>query len=169
MEHTLAFHLIKTSRQLQNVIGFKSTSVALSSSEASALLIIDSQKEISQIEIALKLHLKPASVVSLVDELEKLKLVSRSTIKKDRRKYQIQLTEKGVEQVKEIRKLANKLESFIRSKLSKEEVTTLFLALEKISNTLESWPNEINIAEYKKRKGVKNEKQLPNAKPYMAS
>ena len=166
MAHTLAFHLMRTSRKLQNAIGFKSSGLDLSPSEASALLIIDSQKDTSQIEIALKLHLKPASVVSLIDKLENHNLVSRKPFAKDRRRYDIELTQKGRQQVKIIRDQASKLEGFVKKALTKNEVNTLFTALEKISTLMESWPTEI-YKELPIRKEVKNE--LPSAKRHVAS
>ena len=134
MAHTLVFHLIDVSKRLRNELGLKSDMYGLSFSEASTLLIIDSQKDTSQIDIALKLHLKPASIVSLIDELEKLELVTRQTIKSDRRKYQIKMTEKGKQEVKFIRARTNKIEAVIRGKLTKNEHRTLFRVLEKLSD-----------------------------------
>ncbi len=157
MNHTIVFHLIKTAKRLQNTLGLKSEELDLSPSEASALLIIDFQKNTNQIDIALKLHLKPASIVSLIDELEKLKLVTRRTPKDDRRKYQIKLTDKGKQEVKKIREQTNKLEEIIRKKLT---------AIEKLS---EDPRLEEEMASHKNHgKEVKNEKQLPSTKPPLA-
>lgn len=77
-KHTLVFHIIGFARKIQKIIGFKAPPLSLSYSEAAALLIItDSKKDINQTEIASRLHLEPASIVSLIDELEKLGLVKR--------------------------------------------------------------------------------------------
>ncbi|OGD88138.1 hypothetical protein A3J17_05050 [Candidatus Curtissbacteria bacterium RIFCSPLOWO2_02_FULL_40_11] len=161
MAHTIVFHLIKVSKKIQNALGLKSDTYDLSPSEASTLLIIDSKKDTSQIDIALKLHLKPASIVSLIDELEKLNLVSRKTTEGDRRKYDIQLTEKGKEGVKKIRFQTNRIEELIRSKLTENEIKTFFNALEKLSDD-----NDLNLENFA-GKEVKNE--IPSAKREVAS
>ena len=167
MAHTIVFHLIRLAKKLQNEVGFKGNGLDLSVSEASALLIIDSQKDTSQIDIALRLHLKPASVVSLIDELEKLNLVTRQTAKSDRRKYQIILTEKGKAEVKKIRSQTNNLEKYIRDVLSLSEVKILYTALEKLSSSLDRLPKNLRAKNLNSREEVKNE--LPGAKQYVAS
>ncbi len=161
--HTVVFHLIRAAKKLQNEVGFKTGVLDLSVSEASALLIIDSQKDPSQVDIALKLHLKPASVVTLVDELEKLALVTRTTTQNDRRKYQINLTEKGKEEVKKIKSQTSMIENYIKNILTANELEVLFNALEKLTMSLESLPKVQNQF----GKEVKNE--LPRAKQYVAS
>jgi len=161
MAHTLVFHLIKVSKRIQNSLGLKTGEYALSSSEASALLIIDSKGDTSQIDIALKLHLKPASIVSLIDELEKLKLVKRQTQKKDRRKYEITLTEKGKEEVKKIRARTQTIENAIKSKLTASEASALLSILGKLSDDIDL------ISEKSIREEVKNE--IPSAKRHVAS
>lgn len=161
MAHTIVFHLIKVSKQIQNALGLKGDTYALSPSEASAILIIDAQKETSQIDIALKLHLKPASIVSLVDDLEKLKLVTRETKSTDRRKYQITLTEKGKEEVKKIRTRTNKIEEAIKNKLTENEVKTLFSVLEKLSG-------DLNL-NFENSSGKEVESEIPGTKRHVAS
>lgn len=161
MAHTIVFHFIKVSKRLQNALGLKNDAYNLSHSEASALLIIDAKKETSQIDIALKLHLKPASIVSLIDELEKLKLVKREAAKQDRRRYQIKLTEKGHEEVKKIRVQTKNIEEAIKNRLTENEISTLSSILEKLSDDVEL--NLENIS----GKEVKNE--IPGAKQHVAS
>lgn len=151
MAHTIVFHLIKVSKRIQNSLSLKTGEYALSPSEASALLIIDSKGDTSQIDIALKLHLKPASIVSLIDELEKLKLVKRQTQKKDRRKYEITLTKKGRQEVKKIRARTQMIENAIKSKLTAKEFSTLFSILNKLSDDFDL------ISEESIREEVKNE------------
>lgn len=149
MAHTITFHLIRAAKKIQNELGLKTETVDLSSSEACALLIIDSQKDINQIDIAQKLHLAPASVVSLIDELENHQLVTRKTPKCDRRKYQICLTVKGLNQIKKIKAKTNEIEIQIKNKLSNTEIQTLHSALGKISGdyptTQEHIINDKNI------------------------
>lgn len=154
MKHTFVFHIIGLARKIQKVIGFKSPPPSLSYSEASALLIIDSQKNISQREIAAKLHLEPASVVTLIDELEKLNLVKRQSPDGDRRKYYIVLTDDGKRKVRLIKKRINQLEKDLRSKLSEKEIASFFPILEKLMAYLDDW------------KG--GEYEIPSAKRHLA-
>lgn len=167
MAHTIVFHLIRVAKRIQNEIGFKAGGFNLSVSQASALLIIDSQKDTSQIDIALKLHLRPASIVSLVDELERLDLVTRKTTSTDRRRYQIILTEKGREEVKKIRARTNSLERYIRSVLTAKEAELLYEGLSKLATSLDKIPTNLGSQKSLSGKEVKNE--LPGAKQYMAS
>src|SRR3989344_1235691 len=139
MKHTFVFHIIGLARKIQKVIGFKSPPLSLSYSEASALLIIDSQENINQRELADKLHLEPASVVTLIDKLEKLNLVKRQSPNGDRRKYNIVLTDDGKRKVKLIKKRINQLEKDLRSRLSEKEVSSFFPTLEKLMTYLDDW------------------------------
>jgi DNA-binding MarR family transcriptional regulator len=82
-------------QELQKAIGFKSQPIPLSYSQASALSVIRDVRQTSQAELAQKLHLEPASIVTLIDELEKLGLAERHVHKNNRRKYQIKLTNSG--------------------------------------------------------------------------
>ena len=131
--HSIVFHLIKVAKRLQNTLGLKTDSFELSPSEASALIVIETHKNISQVAIALKLHLKPASIVRLIDELETMNLVVRVTPEGDRRKYVIKLTSKGVSEVKIIRERIQQIDGYIKNKLTKEEFKLLFSALDKLS------------------------------------
>lgn len=167
MAHTIAFHLIRVAKKIQNEIGFKAGGFNLSVSQASTLLIIDSQKDTSQIDISIKLHLRPASIVSLVDELEKLDLVTRQTTSTDRRRYKIILTEKGKAEVKKIRARSNILEKYIRSVLTANEARVLYGALSKLALSLDRIPTTLGSQKSFSGKEVKNE--LSGAKQYMAS
>ena len=155
-KHTLIFHTIGLARKIQKIIGFKSSPLSLSYSEAAALLIIsDLQKDISQIEIASRLHLEPASIVSLIDKLEKLGLVKRVAPDVDRRKYHIVLTPEGEIKAKQIKNKTYELDNFLRKKISKGEIQTFYLVLEKLTAYLDEW------------KGGENE--IPSTKRHLAS
>ena len=167
MAHTIAFHLIRVAKKIQNEIGFKAGGLNLSVSQGSTLLIIDSQKDTSQVDISTKLHLRPASIVSLVDELEKLDLVTRQTISTDRRRYQIILTEKGKAEVKKIRARSNILEKYIRSVLTANQARVLYEALTKLAISLDKIPITLGSQKSLTGKEVKNE--IPSPKQYMAS
>ncbi len=145
MKHTIVFHLIGVSKELQKAFGFKSQSLPLSYSQAMSLLVIDTEPQINQAKIAIKLHLEPASVVTLIDELEKLNLVSRTSVKNNRRQYQIKLTKKGNVHVQKIRSQAENLEKFIKRQLKTADSNSLKNSLEKLTESLNSLKNSQNI------------------------
>ncbi|OGE04900.1 hypothetical protein A3B51_02410 [Candidatus Curtissbacteria bacterium RIFCSPLOWO2_01_FULL_41_18] len=139
MEHTLIFHSIDVAKRIQKVIDFKSPPLSLSYSQASALLVSDSQKEITQKELASKLRLEPATIVTLIDELERLKLVKRVSIDDDRRKYHIALTPAGKNKAKQIKVKTVQLDSFLKNKLAKQELNNLHSILTKLTVALGEW------------------------------
>ncbi|MBI2594278.1 MarR family transcriptional regulator [Candidatus Curtissbacteria bacterium] len=141
---------------MRKAIGIKLNNPSFSYSQSSALLAIDSQKEISQREIASRLHLQPATVVSLIDKLEKLKLVQRKPTSLDRRKYHIALTPQGKALAGKIRQEASQLENFLREKLGKREAEKFFLTVEAISTYVNDWQEKVNTVK-NPRKEVKNE------------
>ena len=165
MKHTIVFHTINVAKKMRKAIGLKLGNPPFSYSQSSALLAIDSQKEISQREIASRLHLQPASVVSLIDELERLKLVLRKPTSSDRRKYNITLTPEGKILADKIRREASQLENFLREKLGSNDAEKFFLTIENISLYIDQWHERVNNT--KTMKGGENE--IPGAKRHLAS
>ncbi|MEK7580762.1 MAG: MarR family winged helix-turn-helix transcriptional regulator [Patescibacteria group bacterium] len=156
MQHTIVFHLIAVSRGLQKAIGLNSREIPLSYSQTSALSVISSQSQISQTELAATLNLTPASVVTLVDELERLSLAKRHIVVNNRRKYQIQLTKKGKILAQKVKKETDNLENFIKKTLNPKKAKAFFLNIEKINSALGTWhPNNVQ------RKEVNNEFSSP--------
>lgn len=139
MKHTLVFHTIALGKKLQKVIGFKAPPLNLTYSQATAILVLDSSPEVTQKEIAARLHLEPASVVSLVDELEKAGIANRQSQGNDRRKYQVVLTQKGRETAQLIKLQVKRLENFLKSKISSNKSASFFNTINVISKELDSW------------------------------
>lgn len=134
--------MIGVSKELQKAIGFKSQALPLSHSQATSLLVINSDPQISQAQIAQRLHLEPATVVTLVDELEKLNLVSRTSLKNNRRQYQIKLTKKGLAQAQAIKSQSENLDKFIKKQLTARKAKSFLDNLEKLSESLNIWQNQ---------------------------
>lgn len=159
--HTLVFHIVRLAKKIQELNSYKFAPKNLSYSQAATLLIVDSQNDICQIEISKKLHLKPATIVTLIDELEKLKLVRREINLQNRRRYQIVLTKTGKELVKKIKMQTQKLENLLKKPLTESEINNFKSMLSKLTSAIETQSAQ------KLRKEVKNE--LPGAKQLMAS
>ena len=165
MKHTIVFHTINLAKRMRKAIGLKLGNPPFSYSQSSALLAIDSQKEISQREIATRLHLQPASVVSLIDELERLKLVIRKPTSFDRRKYNIILTTEGKNLAHKIGREASQLENYLREKLGAKEAEKFFLTIGNISSYIDQWQEKVTTT--KSAKG--GEYEIPGAKRHLAS
>lgn len=138
MKHTLVFHLIGLSKKFQKVVGQNSRTSPLSYTQATTLLVIDSLPFANQSEIAKRLHLQPASVVPLIDELERLSLVKRNVLPKNRRTYQILLTENGKSELISIKKEAHLADKFIKKQLTSDEFRHLKTSIEKLTRSLET-------------------------------
>src|SRR3990167_4805422 len=164
MKHTIVFHSINLAKKMRKAIGLKLGIPPFSYSQSSALLAIDSQKETSQREIASRLHLQPASIVSLIDELERLKMVERKPTSFDRRKYNIILTPEGKILAYKIGQEASQLENFLREKLGSKDAEKFFSTIEMISSYIDKWQEKINTIKFKK--GGENE--IPGAKRHLA-
>ena len=165
MKHTIVFHTINVAKKMRKAIGLKLGNPPFSYSQSSALLAIDSQKEISQREIATRLHLQPASVVSLIDELERLKLVVRKPTSFDRRKYNITLTPEGKTLAYKIRREASQLENFLREKLGSNEAEKFFLTIENISLYIDEWHEKVKNTKITKG----GEYEISGAKRHLAA
>ena len=165
MIHTIVFHTINLAKKMRKAIGLKLGNPPFSYSQSSALLAIDSQKEISQREIASRLHLQPASVVPLIDELERLKLVLRKPTSSDRRKYNITLTPEGKTLAHKIRGEASQLENFLREKMGSKDAEKFFSTVERVSSYIDKWQEQVKTI--KTKKGGENE--IPGAKRHLAS
>lgn len=139
MKHTLIFHTIDTARKIQKIVDFRAEPISLSYSEASTLLVLDYHKELCQKTISLILNLEPASIVTLIDELEKSKLVKRKPTNDDRRKYQIALTELGQEKVKLIKGRSFKLHKFLAKQLTPGKTDKFLKTLNQLSMHLDEW------------------------------
>lgn len=137
--HTLVFHIIRLAKKMQEALGFKPFPYGLNSSQASTILFISVNKEVNQVKLAHHLHLKPASIVTLVDELERLALVTRKAANATRREYQITLTRKGTQTVDQIEKITYQLDDFLRDKLAGPAAQNLQLTLEKLATYLDDW------------------------------
>lgn len=139
IKHTLLFHTVSLGRKFQKCLDFSLSPVPLSYSQSSTLLLINSKREISQKQISQTLNLEPATVVTVIDDLEDLGLVKRESANGDRRKYQVILTREGRLLMGAINARTARLEKFLKQKLSKKETRFFYLTLNKLDQSLNEW------------------------------
>lgn len=105
------------------------------------LLLLLKQDNISQIEIANKVCVKPSTIAVILRKMEKNNLIEKMTDKHDRRVFYIKLTENGKEIANKTSIIIDELEKKITLALKSEEKENLINCLHKIIEKLD----ELNI------------------------
>lgn len=138
MKHSITFHTIRLAKNMQKAIAYNKPPLSLSNSEASALLLIATNENISQSQIANHLHLERASIVFLIDNLEKSGYVARTKPQDgDRRRYAIQLTNLGQKTAELVRIRTQHLENRLAKSIPPQELHAFANTLEKITQALD--------------------------------
>jgi MarR family transcriptional regulator for hemolysin len=96
------------------------------------------KKVLKQTELAAKMGVEDATVVGLIDRLERDGWVLRKPDNKDRRSKNIHLTDKAKPVVKDIQATALKLKNELAKLLPEGELENCIASLQKISQTLDS-------------------------------
>ncbi|ABX32048.1 transcriptional regulator, MarR family [Petrotoga mobilis SJ95] len=91
---------------------------------------------ISQIHLAKLMNVAPPTVSLILKRLEKMGLILRQSDPNDMRTLQIHLTEKGEEEIKNLKTSFSKIVRYSFEGLSDEELNTFNELLKKISNNL---------------------------------
>ena len=98
----------------------------------SALCLIDANAGVSQTTLAETLDIARSGVVSLIDNLEKLDLVSREPIATDKRAYALHLTRNGKLTLQRIRRQVAVHEARVCSRLGKKDKQNLLELLSRV-------------------------------------
>lgn len=101
-----------------------------------ALEFISKNPCISQKNIAENIGTAPAVMVGILDALSQRGLLERKRSPHDRREYYVQLTQKGLDMLPEIRRIAFEVEDLYQKKtgLTQEERETILPILRKITS-----------------------------------
>ncbi|HBI72876.1 MAG TPA: MarR family transcriptional regulator [Lachnospiraceae bacterium] len=97
-----------------------------------ALYYISRNKTITQRQLAGKMSLKEPTVVRLIDKMEVLGWVVRTTREDDKRIKLLELTEKGQKVETEMREVAEKFRNDVISGISAEELNSYKSTLDKM-------------------------------------
>jgi DNA-binding MarR family transcriptional regulator len=123
-------------RHMKGNMMVKSDLVNLSSLQVHTIIFLATHPNSTMSEIAKHFTIELPSATSLVNNLYKTGLVDRKHEEEDRRKICIVLTKKGVELLKEARKIRQQKIEKILSFLSETEKQQLQKILEKICSSL---------------------------------
>lgn len=104
----------------------------LSPSRFAALCVVGANPGISQVALGGLLNIAGPSVVKVVDELERMGLVKR-TPSSDRRVYALQLTDRGVSDLKRYQGSIQTFEKKISATLTSQQRTQLLALLAKVA------------------------------------
>ncbi|MBM9520310.1 MarR family transcriptional regulator [Desulforhopalus vacuolatus] len=104
--------------------------------QARILTALLKHHSLSQREIAIGLHIKPATVTNMVKKMEASGLIARNRDDNDDRIINVTLTPEGEEAAHFAEEIIQKIESEIRSGFNAEELEHLRVPLENVRNTL---------------------------------
>lgn len=99
--------------------------IGLTPSDAGVLRLLGRTPGLSQRALADRLGSVPSRVVSLIDSLQERGLVERVRSRTDRRNYELHLTARGKEVLRELRRIAEEHEADLLSPLTEEQALQL--------------------------------------------
>lgn len=82
------------------------------------------------------MNVVPSAIVTMIDDLEALGAIKRVADEADRRRYAIELTEKGAAMLQQATAIAQQVDESILAPLGKSERDTLRQLLKKLSTGL---------------------------------
>ncbi len=115
--------------------------LSLQPSDIGILRLISVEPGLSQQTLAGRLGVGPSRVVVLIDDLEKKDLVARERSARDRRNYELRLTDAGRDVMSRMREIGAAHENDLVAALSADERITLAALLTKIATSHELTPN----------------------------
>jgi DNA-binding MarR family transcriptional regulator len=98
----------------------------------SALALISANPGLSQTTLAREIGFDKATVVALLDALEKLGWARRKRVPDDRRRYSLRATPKGEEALAKLMSIAIANEEVVRTTLKPGEIAVLFTLLDRL-------------------------------------
>jgi len=129
----VAFLLAQIGAHAADLFAEKLKPLQLSPAHAGILRVINAERGISQQRLAKLLRMYPSRMVSVLDELERLRLVERKASATDRRVYALHLTARGRDKLEEIGRVARDHRNALCAALSQQEQDMLAALLAKIA------------------------------------
>lgn len=137
LENTLSYLLrnvsLKYRHYAYNLLGKDRWGVSLDL----AIYHIAQEKELNQKDLVIKLNITPASVSSIVNQMESQGLIERVQDEKDGRRFILSLTEKGQNMVSSVVDAWTKIQEETTKGFTENEKATLFQLLKKLENNLD--------------------------------
>ncbi|WVE35234.1 MarR family transcriptional regulator [Priestia megaterium] len=136
--HDLTSHLIhRTDVRAMNYFKKMLKPYGMTPVRWSIISVLDSQKGITQTELAEAIDKKQTTIVEMIYAMEEKGLIKRMYSERDRRLHYLFLTEKGEELKKTLSPLVKDAHLFVTRQLSDEENTQLKTLLNKVYNGIQ--------------------------------
>ncbi|MBX9967939.1 MarR family winged helix-turn-helix transcriptional regulator [Priestia aryabhattai] len=131
--HDLTSHLIhRTDVRAMNYFKKKLKPYGMTPVRWSIISVLDSQKGITQTELAEAIDKKQTTIVDMIYAMEEKELIKRMYSERDRRLHYLFLTERGEELKETLSPLVKDAHLFVTRPLSDEENTQLKTLLNKV-------------------------------------
>lgn len=109
------------------------------------LIILNEKPDYNQLKLGEELGFDKATMVKLIDELEKKDFLNRITHSTDRRQKLIVMTEKGRKSLEKAKKISKSLEEKLMSYITKEEEVILKKVIPELLEQLSEEANKQKI------------------------
>ena len=137
-QDSLGFLVADVSRMMRRHFQKKMAQASLTWAQARALVYISRSEGVRQIDLADILEVQPITLARLIDQLAEAGLVERRADPRDRRAYQIYLTEAAQPHLAEIKKVGLSVRQLAMQGMTKQQEQAVIDALQLIRNNLGS-------------------------------
>ncbi|MCX4138644.1 MULTISPECIES: MarR family winged helix-turn-helix transcriptional regulator [Paraburkholderia] len=130
---TSGYMLSKLGQAVTEQFAQRLRSIGIRPKHCGLLAAIRSMPMTSQLALGQALNLVPSAIVTMIDDLEALGAINRIADETDRRRYAIELTEKGAAMLQQATAIAQQVDDAILDSLGKTERDTLHQLLRKLA------------------------------------
>ncbi|PQZ47358.1 MarR family transcriptional regulator [Ochrobactrum sp. MYb15] len=128
--------MAKVNRRLRTLFDARVKERGLTLARARTLLALIEQEGLYQKELAEVLEIENATMVRLIDGLERQAFVERQAVEGDRRAKRIMMTEEGKQLAEEVVKLAGDVRADLLEGISDEDLSTALHVMRKMSDSM---------------------------------
>jgi MarR family transcriptional regulator for hemolysin len=128
--------MAKVNRKLRTVFDARVKERGLTLARARTLLALIEQEGLYQKELAETLEIENATMVRLLDGLERQSFIERQTVEGDRRAKRVVMTEEGKVLAEQVEKLAGDVREDLLEGVTDEELSVALNVLRKMSESM---------------------------------
>jgi len=128
--------MAKVNRRLRTLFDARVKERGLTLARARTLLTLIEQEGLYQKELAEVLEIENATMVRLIDGLERQAFVERQAVEGDRRAKRIMMTQEGKQLAEEVVKLAGDVRADLLEGISDEDLSTALHVMRKMSDSM---------------------------------
>jgi len=137
-ENSLLNLFLKTSRKLFKLFFYEFEKIKLHPGQIPIFLLLLNENNLTQVDIANKVCVKPSTITIILRKMEKNNLIEKKIDKNNRRVFYISLTEKGKLVAAQAKMIIEKIEGKITAGIDIEEKERLKYLLLKIISEIDN-------------------------------